>query len=266
MGRTLTCVGPHDPAVLHYANCGFAYWRRKYEVLGDIPNEEDRKTIEGFEKHRQGRGDDEEIEGFSLHRAARDLVVRGVGGDANAAALELAYRTFVMGDTHGEAAYMADSGLLVRVRGFAALLRRLRAAAQRVRKARGPAVPPPPLVVTPDRWLREYPLKDAPYRRRVRQWRVIFASKVVSRARPSVKAPVTGVFEPGDLVWSGEPRADGWLPLSDDPHLTFLLIDATPLGLGRLLEAVEPPTLEACACEACRAAPCYCEVLRAYGC
>ena len=73
------------------------------------------------------------------------------------------------------------------------------------------------------------------------------------------------VFEPGTLIWSGEPREAGWVCLSDAPQKEYVLIDATRLGLSRLLEEVEPPILIEGACEACKSAPCYCEVLAALG-
>ena len=261
--KTLTCNGAHDPAVLHYANCGLSYWLRKYEVLGDIPSADDRKTLEGFEKHRRGGGTSE---GFSIHTAARDLVVRGVGGHMhNRKALELFYRTLISGNEHGEAQHLAACGALVRVRGPSGLLRRLRALPRRVRKATGPADPPPPRLFDPALWIVPHPYRDAPARRRLRQWRVIFGSKVVARARPSVKAPVSAAFSPGELVWSGEPRADGWIPLSDPAFICYALLDATPLGLGKLFEAVEPPVLDEGACPACSAAPCYCALLEAIG-
>lgn len=70
---------------------GFDYWYRKYEVLGDIPSFDDRRDLEGFEKHRNGKASPPDS--FSLHTAARDLVVRSVGGKAhNRQALELLYR------------------------------------------------------------------------------------------------------------------------------------------------------------------------------
>lgn len=237
---------------------------RKYEVLGDIPNFEDRKTLEGFEKHRHGKASSN---GWSLHTAARDLVVRGAGGpEHNRRALEHFYRTLIMGNTHGEALQYAACGMLVRVRGPSNLLRRLRDLSARVRTARGPAQLPQPLACPASRWLSvDDPCQDAPYRRRVRQWRVVFTSTIVGRSRPSVKAPVTTCFEPGATLWSGEPRPDGWVPLSDPTSTTYVLIDATPLGLSKLLEPIEPPELEEGACHECLAAPCYCALLAEYG-
>ena len=299
-GRTLTCVGAHDPCVLHYANCGLSYWIRKYQVLGDIPNYEDRKTLEGFAKHQQAKQEAEggqvaagEKDGsFSTHMAARDLVVYGVGRDQQSRdeALTLFYRTLFMGNDHGEAAHLAACGMLVRVRGVSTLLKRLRAAPRRFRKALGPAAPPKLVPVLPERWLSEpmlggVPLKDLPYRRRHCQWRVVHTSKIVARARPNTKAPLSQVFEPGELLWSGPPRPDGWVPLSDPSNVSYVLIDAASLGLGRLLERVDPPILDGekkkkagsdvgraadgasapAHCSRCWFAPCCCALLEAYG-
>lgn len=192
--------------------------------------------------------------------------MRGVGGrEHNRKALELFYRLLIMGDSHGEALQLAACGMLVRVRGPSALLRRLRAHAARVRTAPGPASPPRPLAVAPEAWLQEAPFKGSPYRRRLHQWRVVFKSTIVARNRPSTKGVISDCFKPGDLLWSGTPRADGWLPLSDSLTVLYILVDATPLGLGRLLEPVEPCILEEGACEACKAKPCCCELLAACG-
>lgn len=193
--------------------------------------------------------------------------MRGVGGGtaSNLDALELFYRTLIMGSENGEAQHLAACGALVRVRGPSALLRVLRARPQRLRTAQGPVRPPPPITIDPQRWLRPHPLADAPYRRRVHQWRVIFSSKIVARTRPSTKAPIAQAYDPGQLLWSGALRADGWLPLCERSHLDYVLIDATPLGLGPLLEEVVPPRLESGACAACYATPCCCKMLEAYG-
>ena len=173
----------------------------------------------------------------------------------------------IMGDEHGESLHLAACGLLVRVRTPALLLERLRALPRRVRTALGPPVPPPSMPYVSSAWNAPHPpgLHTTPFRRRVHQWRVIFTSRVVARMRPSVKAPVVAVFEPGALVWSAEPRADGWLPLTDDSSVHYLLIDATPLGLGVLLERIEPPILDEGACTACKAAPCCCALLASMG-
>ena len=77
---------------------------RKYEVLGDIPNFEDRQTLDGHQKHRKasatGKVRGEKDGNWSTHMAARDLVVFGKGGRE---ALELFYRTLIMGNESGEA-------------------------------------------------------------------------------------------------------------------------------------------------------------------
>ena len=79
--RTLTCGGLHDPAVLHYANCGFEAWVRKYEILGDIPNYENRKDLAGFRKHRAA--------GCAKHPPAAALAAAALAAAARAAADDL---------------------------------------------------------------------------------------------------------------------------------------------------------------------------------
>lgn len=273
-GTTKTCVGAHDPCVLHYANCGFSYWIRKYEVLGDIPNFEDRQSVEGFEKHRRGKAAGGEADGsWSAHLAARDLVVRGLGGGtkANRPALELFYRTLIMGNEHNEAQRLAAAGCLVRIRGVASLLRSLRSADnrhgnRRRRTAIGPPSLPTPWTLTPAVWMANRGLERfIGTRRRHTLWRVVFDKPIVCRARPSTTAIVSDCFQPGQLIWSEAPRGDGWVRLTDRGHGTYVLIDATPLGLSLLLEKVEPPELDEGACTTCLAAPCRCAVLASYG-
>ena len=223
----------------------------------------------------QGKANDGEADcSFSTHMAARDLVVRGVGGGAkaNRPALELFYRTVIMGNEQGEAAHLRACGCLVRVRFVRELLRELRARPHRLRKAMGPAVPPKPLTIDPAMWLRKSARLDtdasldaAPYRRRTTQWRVVHASKIVARSRPATSAPLVEVFEPGELVWGGPPRDDGWLPLSDRPPVGYVLIDGAALGFGRLLERIEPPELANGECVACNYSPCCCSVYASYG-
>jgi hypothetical protein len=36
-GDSHTCEGPGAPVILHYACCGYANWRRKYEMLTTDP-------------------------------------------------------------------------------------------------------------------------------------------------------------------------------------------------------------------------------------
>ena len=173
-----------------------------------------------------------------------------------------------MGNEHGEAQLLAAIGALVRVRGPSELLRRLREQPCRLRKATGPAPQPTgaaPAVVEPSMWLEKPPRSGCPYRRRHCQWRVVFHSKIVARARPTTSAPTVDVLAPGRLVWSEAPRPDGWVVLSDPGiERRYVLIDATSLGLARLLERVEPPILDEGACATCFAAPCYCDVLEDY--
>ena len=269
-GRTHTCGGTHDPVVLHYANCGLNYWIKKYEVLGDIPNFEDRQSLEGHLKHRAGQAVTGEKDGsWSTHLAARDLVVRGKGGRA---ALELFYRTIIAGNEYGEAQHLAQCGLIVRIPAIADLLLELRSHREqpRVRLATGPPLPPTPSsLLQPSRWLQsaqQGPLRDlTPDRPRRVQWKVIFKSKIVARCRPTTSSPVSRVFEPGVRLWTGHPRPDGWLILSDEFSYNYILADATALGLGKLLERIEPPELEPGACLACFRAPCRCDLLAEYG-
>ena len=264
-GRTHTCGGTHDPVVLHYANCGLEYWQRKYAVLGDIPNFEDRQTVEGHQKHRAGLAKTSEKDGeWSPHMAARDLVVRGAGGKA---ALETFYRTLVMGNEYGEAQHLAACGILVRIPAVAQMLETLRADAKRFRRAGGPDLPPtPPALLNPSRWLtppRHVPIKT-PRRPRLVQWRVIFNSRIVTRSRPNIASPPARIFEPGELLWTGEPRDDGWVVPCDELNYSYVLIDATHLGYSKLLERVDPPELEKDACQACCHALCVCAVLAEY--
>ena len=85
------------------------------------------------------------------------------------------------------------------------------------------------------------------------------------RLTGEARTTLVQAFEPGALLWSGAPRADGWLPLSDPPQTHYVLVDATALGLGRLLEEVTPPVLEEGACRECCTKPCCCEILKALG-
>ena len=253
------------PVILHYANCGFDYWKRKYEVLGDFPDPEQ-------------TGDDEEerpgmVNNMRSHLASRELVVRleqadedpGDGGDARRL-IELFYRTWIAQDQHGEKPYLAAYGLLERV----PFPRRCLAA------HRGPGKPPWPRVKrpraappTPPREL--YAILDRapnmPKIRRRTQWRVVYdKAKVVSRCLPSVKSAPATSHDCGDLVWGTRVTPDGFVVLSDPAFQdnAYLLIDATHLGHGVLLERVHPPELEPGACKTCFRCPCYCALLDSY--
>ena len=253
------------PVILHYANCGFDYWKRKYEVLGDFPDPEQ-------------TGDDEEerpgmVNNMRSHLASRELVVRlekadgdpGDGGDARRL-IELFYRTWIAQDQHGEKPYLAAYGLLERV----PFPRRCLAA------HRGPGKPPWPPVKrprapppTPPREL--YAILDRapnmPKIRRRTQWRVVYdKAKVVSRCLPSVKSAPATSHDCGDLVWGTRVTPDGFVVLSDPAFQdnAYLLIDATHLGHGVLLERVHPPELEPGACTTCFRCPCYCALLDSY--
>ena len=76
---TLLCKGPGAPVVLHYANCGFGLWRRKYDVLC-----KDHGTEDGaFSTLRPG------ISEIRSHIATRQLVLKGSNAE-----LEQFYQTF----------------------------------------------------------------------------------------------------------------------------------------------------------------------------
>ena len=72
--RVFVCAGTHDPCLLHYANCGFAYWRRKYRVLGDIPNFENRQSVDGFRKHEEGDKEALSVEELQSHTAVGQTI------------------------------------------------------------------------------------------------------------------------------------------------------------------------------------------------
>ncbi|KAH8064826.1 glycosyl transferase [Aureococcus anophagefferens] len=191
------------PVILHYANCGFDYWKRKYEVLGDFPDPE---QTGDDEEERPGMADEDP----------------GDGGDARRL-IELFYRTWIAQDQHGEKPYLAAYGLLERV---------------------------------------PFPRRSAAGRGRV----VYDKAKVVSRCLPSVKSAPATSHDCGDLVWGTRVTPDGFVVLSDPAFQdnAYLLIDATHLGHGVLLERVHPPELEPGACKTCFRCPCYCALLDSY--
>ena len=103
--------------------------------------------------------------------------------------------------------------------------------------------------------------------RRRTQWRVVYdKAKVVSRCLPSVKSAPATSHDCGDLVWGTRVTPDGFVVLSDPAFQdnAYLLIDATHLGHGVLLERVHPPELEPGACTTCFRCPCYCALLDSY--
>lgn len=97
---TLLCKGPGAPVVLHYANCGFGLWRRKYDVLC-----KDHGTEDGaFSTLRPG------ISEIRSHIATRQLVLKGSNAE-----LEQFYQTFVQGNDYDELAFLAQFGLVLRL-------------------------------------------------------------------------------------------------------------------------------------------------------
>lgn len=106
--RNYRCNGAGDPVVLHYANCGFSAWRRKYELLASGHGTEDG----GFSVTRKG------INSMRAHLAHRDLLRRG-----SPAQLEEYYRTYVMGNEFGELPHFACHGLVARTRAVAGVIR-----------------------------------------------------------------------------------------------------------------------------------------------
>jgi hypothetical protein len=84
----------HEPVILHYANCGFAAWRRKYANLGRFPDQWwGRVPIR-----------------LPSHLLSRDAVH---GGDADGAATF--YRRVIMGNEAGELDFLHHLGALARV-------------------------------------------------------------------------------------------------------------------------------------------------------
>merc|ERR1712187_488708 len=92
---------------LHYANCGFGAWKRKYEILARGHGTEDG----GFSTTRKG------INSMRAHLAHRELVGRG-----DSEQLEAYYRTFIMGNEFGELAHFACHGMVARIRAVVAVL------------------------------------------------------------------------------------------------------------------------------------------------
>jgi len=117
----LECKGPGAPVVLHYSNCGYDNWRKKYSILC-----KDHGTEDGaFSTEREG------IKGVRSHIAARQLTLRGSEADL----LDF-YRTFVQGNEYDEMAYLAQFGIVLRLE---APQRKLREARRRLE-----ALPPLP--------------------------------------------------------------------------------------------------------------------------
>lgn len=97
---TLVCKGPGAPVVLHYANCGFAEWCKKYSILC-----KGHGTSDGaFSTTREG------ISEVRSHIATRQLALRGKTSE-----LERFYKTFIEGNDFDEMAYFAQFGLVLRL-------------------------------------------------------------------------------------------------------------------------------------------------------
>ena len=113
---TLTCAEALEladaPVVLHYANAGFAHWRRKYEILGR------------FGDKWWGRVPCR----IPAHLHARDIC----GSQDDEGAREF-YRTWIMREGGGERELLRAHGLLVRIDFVADVLARL----DRRRQAQG---------------------------------------------------------------------------------------------------------------------------------
>mmetsp|Transcript_53184 Transcript_53184/g.149866 ORF Transcript_53184/g.149866 Transcript_53184/m.149866 type:complete len:249 (+) Transcript_53184:760-1506(+) len=122
-GRSHVCGGPGAPVVLHYANCGFETWWRKYEVLDTLPPTH--PGNQGAPPCRPrgaaaptaaGAADDRHVDAnMYMHNLARDLVKRGARAEA-----EAVYRQRVC--LEGMLPRLASHGLAVRVAFPSALL------------------------------------------------------------------------------------------------------------------------------------------------
>ncbi|CAK8991116.1 unnamed protein product [Durusdinium trenchii] len=97
--KSLRCSDEGAPVILHYANCGYQSWLRKYKILADGHQTEDG----GFSVERKG------IRSMRAHLAHRELLKRRSAED-----LELYYRTYIMGNEFGELPHFACHGMLVR--------------------------------------------------------------------------------------------------------------------------------------------------------
>jgi hypothetical protein len=126
---TVDCL--YAPVVLHFTNCGFYNWRRKYEILCT-----GHKTADGAFSLKKGG-----IKTVRSHLAARELALRG--GPDFATGMEHFYRTFIMGDECGELAHFAQHGIVVRVDWIAKFLEGLTADEEEQRAA-VKALPPAP--------------------------------------------------------------------------------------------------------------------------
>jgi len=114
--RTLTCSDGLDladgPVVLHYANCGYEHWRRKYAILGQ------------FDDVWWGRVPCR----IPAHLHSRDVLTDASDDDERARAF---YRAVVMREGSGESALLRAHGLLVTIGFVADVVSRAAARARR---------------------------------------------------------------------------------------------------------------------------------------
>lgn len=89
-----------DAVILHYPNANFSHWKSKYEKLGDISRVKDNQQTHS-----------------RAHLASSAVVLRNSWRDQ-----ELFYKTFIMQNEQNEIAYMAEHGLVTRVKGVKDLL------------------------------------------------------------------------------------------------------------------------------------------------
>mmetsp|Transcript_33031 Transcript_33031/g.99575 ORF Transcript_33031/g.99575 Transcript_33031/m.99575 type:complete len:778 (+) Transcript_33031:718-3051(+) len=249
---------PLAPVILHFANCGFDYWKRKYEVLGDFPTPD----ADADPEDRPGM-----VNNMRSHVASRELVVKlaesGAPEERTAAGdlLTSFYNTWVAMDQHGEKPYLAAYGLLVKLDFPRRLLKEARDAGGWPACRRAAFVPPPTTFLGV---LEEAP--SPPRLARRTQWRVVHGPRVVSRSRPSVKAAPVHTYKKGELLWGARVTPNGFAAVADahSEAGAYVLVDATHLGHGILLEKNESPELDAGACLDCFRAPCCCAVVASY--
>ena len=201
------------------------------------------------------------------HVASRELVVKlaesGAPEERTAAGdlLTSFYNTWVAMDQHGEKPYLAAYGLLVKLDFPRRLLKEARDAGGWPACRRAAFVPPPTTFLGV---LEEAP--SPPRLARRTQWRVVHGPRVVSRSRPSVKAAPVHTYKKGELLWGARVTPNGFAAVADahSEAGAYVLVDATHLGHGILLEKNESPELDAGACLDCFRAPCCCAVVASY--
>jgi len=103
----LLCRGPGAPVVLHYANCGYKAWCKKYRILC-----KGHGTPDGaFSETRPG------ISNIRPHLIARQLMLRG-----NVCDFENFYRTWIMSNEFDELPFLAQIGCVLRLEAPRCLL------------------------------------------------------------------------------------------------------------------------------------------------